>query len=52
MIDIEFSGADQVAKLVHYTTEYPPCHGSQTLQDTIDKFSRKWVKGGGVNQGS
>jgi len=20
-----------VAKLVHYSTEYPPCHGSQTL---------------------
>ena len=20
-----------MSKLVHYTTEYPPCHGSQTL---------------------
>jgi len=26
-----FSGAVQVAKLVHYSTQYPPCHGSQTL---------------------
>jgi len=32
----QFSGADQVAKLIHYTTEYPPCHGSQTLQNTVD----------------
>jgi len=23
-----------VAKLVHYTTKYPPCHGSQTLKRT------------------
>jgi len=27
----QFSGAEQVSKLVHYFTEYPPCHGSQTL---------------------
>ena len=23
-----------MAKLVHYTTKYPPCHGSQTLKRT------------------
>ena len=34
----QFSGAEQLAKLVHYTTQYPPCHGSQTLVHMFSVF--------------